>query len=102
MHTWQEVHHYIEYKPYSGTVSTDEKRFLDLVNRLARAGGIALGQLHESLQRKAVIENKAFGSQWELGDWLTRNFINLSTHNMESPMTILKIRTILSSTRRLF
>lgn len=71
MYAWQEVHHDLIYKPYSGELTDEEKRTLDMVNGLVHANEIALNQFHHSLNRRLDEIRTKFRDATNLGHWMT-------------------------------
>lgn len=64
-HVWNEIEHDLEYKPLSGELSAGEKRALDALGNLTRAGDSTIVNLLEATDGRLAANEGEFKDQWD-------------------------------------
>jgi ppGpp synthetase/RelA/SpoT-type nucleotidyltranferase len=73
-HVWNELEHDLEYKPFSGELSDGEKRALDALGNLTRAGDSTIVNLLEATDSRLATNEGAFKDQWDFVARARRSF----------------------------
>lgn len=73
-HVWNEVQHDLEYKPLTGELSRQEKRSLDALGNLTRAGDSVVQSLLEATDARLAEITGPFVDQWDFVSRTRRAF----------------------------
>ncbi len=83
-HVWNELEHDLEYKPQSGDLSDEEKRALEALGNLTRAGDNIIVNLLEATDTRLAANQGEFKDQWDFVARARRFFPNASDFGAHS------------------